>query len=106
MKLAVRGRKKNKGSMVKPIIISPEDREVNEEKDRREREEEKRIREEAKPLTAAQIKEILGDDDYQGTGRRNWVRRSVRQPSRALLNSKQMKALVHGLTRTTQIWWC
>lgn len=98
MKLAVRGRKKNKGSMVKPIIISPEDREVNEEKDRREREEEKRIREEAKPLTAAQIKEILGDDDYQGTGRRNWVRRSVRQPSRALLNSKQMKALVHGLT--------
>lgn len=96
VKLAVRGRKKAKKAIRKPVEIAPEEREIDEEKDRLEREEERRIREEAKPLTAAQIRAILGEDDFQGASS-NWVRRSVRQPNRALVNSKPLKALVAGL---------
>jgi len=99
IKLKARGRtKKNRKSYLEILPgATAEDREVDEEQRRIELEEEKRIREEAKPLTAAQIREILGDDDMQGSATSNWVRRSVRQPSRALLNSKPLKALMAGL---------
>lgn len=96
-KLAVRGRKKLKKSREKSPKLEEREVEVDEEQQRRDREEEKRIREEAKPLTAAQIREILGDDEVQGDSQSNWVRRSVRQPSRALLSSKPLKYLVAGL---------
>lgn len=98
-KLKERGRtKKNRKSYLKHLPEeTAEERQVDEEQQRIERIEEKRIREEAKPLTAAQIREILGEDDFDGSTSTNWVRRSVRQPSLALLNSKPLKALVAGL---------
>lgn len=61
-----------------------------------ETEEERMRKESAKPLTAAQIKAILGED-VPGSGGENWVRRSVRQPSKALLNSKSLVSLVDKL---------
>jgi len=60
--------------------------------------EEKRIRKEsAKPLTAEQIKAILGEDDFAAPGGSNWVRRSVRQPSKALLDAKPLRMLIEKL---------
>lgn len=99
IKLKERGRtKKNRKSYLEFVPeATPEEREMDEELQRIERQEELRIREEAKPLTPAQIREILGEDDLGGSSSCNWVRRSVRQPSRALLNSKPLKALVAGL---------
>eukprot|EP00980_Cylindrotheca_fusiformis_P006114 scaffold1319_cov126-Cylindrotheca_fusiformis.AAC.3 len=61
-------------------------------------EEERMRKESAKPLTAAQIKEILGEDAfYADSAGTNWVRRSVRQPSKALLNAKPVRDLVEKL---------
>eukprot|EP00934_Nitzschia_sp_Nitz4_P004828 Nitzschia sp. Nitz4//scaffold1_size375055//155729//157817//NITZ4_000262-RA/size375055-snap-gene-0.198-mRNA-1//1//CDS//3329541003//4818//frame0 len=94
IKLAVRGRQKvRKVPSFDPAPV------VDEKKEEMDRQEEKRIREEAKPLTAEQIRAILGDEDFGGRCQSNWVRRSVRQPSRTLLNSKQVKTLVKGLKR-------
>lgn len=90
-----KGRKKKKHSILPPPQ-EPEE-EIDEEKERIEREEEKRKKEAAKPLTAAQIRAILGEDDFPVGAHDNWVRRSVRQPSRALLNSKPVKSLVEKL---------
>ncbi|CAJ1970304.1 unnamed protein product [Cylindrotheca closterium] len=60
--------------------------------------EERRIRKEsAKPLTAEQIKTILGEDDFAAPGGSNWVRRSVRQPSKALLSAKPLRMLIEKL---------
>jgi hypothetical protein len=104
IKLKERGRaKKNKKSYLQDIPeATAEERELDEELQRIERQEEKRIREEAKPLTAAQIRKILGEDDFEGSSSSNWVRRSVRQPSKALLNSKPLNALVAGLKSNQQ----
>jgi hypothetical protein len=60
-------------------------------------EEERMRKESAKPLTAEQIKAILGEDDFAMSADTNWVRRSVRQPSKDLLNAKPVKALVEKL---------
>ncbi len=99
VKLAVRGRRKLQKSYLKKLPdMTQREREVDLEQERIERQEEKRIREEAKPLTTDQIREILGEEDFQSaTSATNWVRRSVRQPCRALLDSKPLKALVAGL---------
>eukprot|EP00538_Stauroneis_constricta_P012826 CAMPEP_0119555054 /NCGR_PEP_ID=MMETSP1352-20130426/7375_1 /TAXON_ID=265584 /ORGANISM="Stauroneis constricta, Strain CCMP1120" /LENGTH=1374 /DNA_ID=CAMNT_0007601755 /DNA_START=86 /DNA_END=4210 /DNA_ORIENTATION=- len=61
------------------------------EKYRKEREERKRIKESAKPLTVDQIRAILAEDEGCCGGGGNWVRRSMRDPSRGLLNTPQMK---------------
>ena len=99
IKLKERGRtKKNRKTYLEVMPeVTAEEREIDEELQRIERQDERRIREEAKPLTAAQIRAILGEDDFEGSSSSNWVRRSVRQPSLALLNSKPLKALVAGL---------
>jgi hypothetical protein len=62
-----------------------------------EAEEERMRKESAKPLTAEQIKAILGEDDFAAPGGSNWVRRSVRQPSKALLDAKPLRMLVEKL---------
>lgn len=60
-------------------------------------EEDRMRKESAKPLTADQIKAILGEDDFAAPEGSNWVRRSVRQPSKALLNAKPLRLLVEKL---------
>jgi hypothetical protein len=64
-----------------------------------EMEEERRKREEAKPLTEAQIRAILGEEvDMMGAPcQTNWVRRSARQPSTALLRNKHVQTLITKL---------
>ena len=84
---------KQKASMER----SQQRKEYDEEKARKEMEEERRKREEAKPLTAAEIRAILGEDDFADANQSNWVRRSSRKPSAALLNSKPVKSLIDKL---------
>jgi hypothetical protein len=62
-----------------------------------EEEEAKRKKQEAKPLTADEIKSILGEDSRACDEASHWVRRSVRQPSKSILNSPQVKALFEKL---------
>jgi len=62
-----------------------------------ETEEERMRKESAKPLTAEQLKAILGEDDFTAPGGSNWVRRSVRQPSKALLDAKPLRMLIEKL---------
>jgi len=72
--------------------------EFDHEKAKMEIEEERRKREEAKPLTNKEIRRILQDDTFAGGGNQNnWVRRSRRQPNMALLNSKGVRMLVDKL---------
>lgn len=82
---------KNKKKRAQPKV-DPE-----EERLQREEEERKRKKEEARPLTAAEVKAILGEEEF-GSEPTNWVRRSARQPSRAILTSPLVSALVEGLT--------
>ena len=84
---------KQKASMER----SQQRKDYDEEKARKEMEEERRKREEAKPLTAAEIRAILGEDDFADANQSNWVRRSSRKPSAALLNSKPVKNLIEKL---------
>jgi len=58
----------------------------------------KRRKEEAKPLTAAEIRAILGED-LDGTPSSHWVRRSSRQPCKAALQTPGVRALVDKLLR-------
>lgn len=90
-------KKKRKNKMIPLSAIQPNIPEFDAEKARIDMEEERRKREEAKPLTAEQIKAILGDDEFSDAGGRHWVRRSVRQPSKALLNSKPVRMLIDKL---------
>ncbi|MGK3747249.1 MAG: hypothetical protein ACI90V_014113, partial [Bacillariaceae sp.] len=72
--------------------------EFDHEKAKQVMEEEKRKREEGKPLTAKQIRKILRDDDAASGGDdNNWVRRSRRQPNKALVKSKEVKMLIEKL---------
>jgi hypothetical protein len=98
-RLKKKKRKKKKKQVLLANTTSPvyEPEEIDEETERLEREEGRRIKEEAKPLTAAQIRAILGEDDLQLSGSETWVRRSVRQPCKDLLNSKPVRALVDKL---------
>jgi len=62
--------------------------------------ESKRKAELARPLTNRQIKAILGDEDRNSvsiSSTSHWVRRSVRQPSRHVLKSPQVKNLLKRL---------
>jgi hypothetical protein len=54
-------------------------------------------KEEAKPLTQAEIKAILSHDLCPEAASAHWVRRSMRQPSRSVLDSPQVKALLDKL---------
>jgi hypothetical protein len=55
----------------------------------------KRKKEQARPLTAAEISTILGDD--LGMESSTWVRRSVRQPSKSSLSAPRVKLLLEKL---------
>lgn len=59
-------------------------------------EEAKRKKEEAKPLTAAEVRKILAEDKGCATSS-HWVRRSMRQPSRSVLNNPGVRSLVEKL---------
>jgi hypothetical protein len=87
-----RGRPKKK-----KVIEMKAVKEISKEETKKQTEEERMKKESAKPLTAEQIKAILGEDDFPASGSTNWVRRSVRQPSKDLLNSKGLKRLVDKL---------
>lgn len=56
----------------------------------------KRRKEEARPLTAAEIAAILAEDDCQEVVS-SWVRRSVRQPSKSALNAPKVKELLEKM---------
>jgi hypothetical protein len=89
-------RKKKKMKMTPELNIEvPTEEEL--EKARLQHEEEKRKREAAKPLTAAHIRAILGEEDDSVGACENWVRRSSRRPMNSILNSKQMKNFVDKL---------
>jgi hypothetical protein len=62
-----------------------------------EEERSKRRKEEAKPLTQAEVKAILSHDLCPEAASQHWVRRSMRQPSRSALDSPQVKALLDKL---------
>jgi len=80
-----------------PVSTKPrKTKEQIEEEQRHTLEESKRKKEEAKPLTAAQIRAILGEElDVAPSS--HWVRRSSRQPSKAALNSPGVRALLEKL---------
>jgi hypothetical protein len=59
-------------------------------------EDSKRKKEQARPLTAAEISSILGED-RPSMASSSWVRRSVRQPSKSSLNAPRVKALLEKL---------
>lgn len=56
----------------------------------------KRKKEQARPLTAAEISAIIGED-FPSLEATSWVRRSVRQPSKSVLNAPRVKALIEKL---------
>ncbi len=98
--LKKRERKKKKREKLKALSekINDERPEFDQEKAKMEIEEERRKREEAKPLTAKELRKILRDDTFSdGGNQNNWVRRSRRQPSKDLLNSKAVRILVDKL---------
>ena len=64
-------------------------------------EEAKRKKESARPLTAEEINAIL-EDDFAVDCPNNWVRRSVRQPSKNALNSPLVKDLIERLKSNDQ----
>lgn len=91
-------RKKKKQEKLEALSSMIRERqEFDHEKARAEIEEERRKREEGKPLTSKEIRAILRDDDTSGFDQNNWVRRSRRQPNRALLNSKPVRILIDKL---------
>jgi hypothetical protein len=62
-----------------------------------EEEENKRKKQEKRALTADEIRSILGEDSRACDEATHWVRRSVRQPSKSIVNSPQVKALFEKL---------
>jgi len=92
-------RRKKKREKLKALSekIKDERPEFDHEKAKMEIVEGRRKREEAKPLTAKEIRKILRNDKSSGGEQNNWVRRSRRQPNMDLLNSKQVRILVDKL---------
>jgi hypothetical protein len=91
-------RSKKKQEKLKAFTEKINEREAfDNEKVRMEIEENRRKREEAKPLTAKEIRKILREDTSSVGDQGNWVRRSRRQPNMALLNSKPVRILVDKL---------
>lgn len=69
-----------------------------EEEEMLDSEEAKRKKVEAKPLTAAEIRKLLAEDDMGcAASSSHWVRRSMRQPSRSVLHNPGVKSLVEKL---------
>jgi len=91
-----REKKKQEKLMALSIMIS-ERPEFDHEKAKQEMEEEKRKRVESKPLTRKEIRVILRNDDSSRSNQNDWVRRSRRQPSKALLKSKDVRMLIRKL---------
>jgi len=91
-----REKKKREKLMALSIMIS-ERPEFDHEKAKQEMEEEKRKRVESKPLTRKEIRGILRNDDLSICNQNDWVRRSRRQPSKALLKSKDVRMLIGKL---------
>ena len=67
-----------------------------EEETRKAAEDRKSKKEEAKPLTGAQIRAILGED-YDVAPSSHWVRRSSRQPCKAALRTPGVRAVLDKL---------
>jgi len=61
------------------------------------RKESRRKKAEARAPTAAELRAILGDDNETCAPTMNWVRRSVRQPSKSALESGKLRELVDKL---------
>ncbi|GAX13884.1 hypothetical protein FisN_5Lh220 [Fistulifera solaris] len=78
---------RNSALMANPVIEPEKDEEI----------EAKRKKELARALTAEEIRLILGEDECVGPCSTNWVRRSVRQPSKHALNSPRVKDLIAKL---------
>ena len=96
-KLERQKKKRDKEKAITERIVDQKP-EFDHEKAKLEIEEERRKREEAKPLTAQELRKILEEDDFSGgANQNNWVRRSRRQPNKNLLNSKQVRVLVDKL---------
>jgi len=48
----------------------------------------------SRPLTSAQVRAILAEDDRKCAASSNWVRRSTRQPSRSAISAKNVRMIV------------
>mmetsp|Transcript_14209 Transcript_14209/g.27194 ORF Transcript_14209/g.27194 Transcript_14209/m.27194 type:complete len:1061 (-) Transcript_14209:126-3308(-) len=57
----------------------------------------RRKKEEARTLTAEEIRAILGEDDDPCGTSKHWVRRSARMPSASVLNTPRFKQLIYKL---------
>jgi hypothetical protein len=77
-----------KSALIANPVIEPEKDEESEAK---------RKKELARALTAEEIRLILGEEECVGPCSTNWVRRSVRQPSKHALNSPRVKDLIEKL---------
>lgn len=73
------------------------EREQKLESERLAAEEAKRVKELAKPPTASELKAILADENAV-TPSNHWVRRSVRQPSKSVLNAPKTRSLLEKLS--------
>lgn len=91
-----REKRKQEKLMALSIMINKRP-DFDHEKAKKKMEEEKRKREESKPLTAKQIRQILRTDDRSNLNPNNWVRRSRRQPNKAILKSKPLRMLIGKL---------
>jgi hypothetical protein len=93
------GRRRRSRSCIAPPpnSISTRKRPQRRTEEEIEAERSKRRKEEAKPLTQAEIKAILSRDLCPEAASTHWVRRSMRQPSRSVLDSPQVKALLDKL---------
>jgi hypothetical protein len=93
------GRRRRSGSL---MVFSPssgqlQTRAQDPPEEEMEEERSKRRKEEARPLTQAEIKAILSHDLCPDAASAHWVRRSMRQPSRSVLDAPQVKALLDKL---------
>ena len=101
--LKVRGRRKKlKAARQVPDLNQEEPAMVDADQERRNLDDLKRKKDSAKPLTADQIKSILGEDDEPVRGSANWVRRSVRRPMNSFLNSKAIQSFFEKLRKNAE----
>lgn len=97
MDAAIKREKRKQEKLIALSIKVNERPDFDHEKAKKEMEEEKRKREESRPLTAKEIRKILRNDDASSCNQNNWVRRSIRQPNKALLRSKEVRMLAEKL---------
>jgi len=89
---AVKSRKKSPSKKVRITMRAKAQAEAAAAMDQ----EAKRKKEQARPLTADEIRAILGEDCLDPCST-SWVRRSVRQPSKSALSAPQVKSLLEKL---------